>query len=167
MKVMDKKHIEAFLVREGCEWVFNPPHASHADEVWEHMIGIARRILDSMLSELASKQLTHEVLSTLMAKVTAIVNNRPLIPVSNDPEAPEILTPSTLLTQKPLVLLRSKEVVRNRWPLARVTKAQESAGGKVRKVDLLMAKDGVKHTYSRPVNEVILLKTVDELNSEH
>ena len=100
MKEMDKKHVEAFLVGEGCEWVFNPPHASHAGGVWERMIGIARRILDSMLSDLASKQLTHKVLSTLMAEVTAIVNNRPLIPVSNDPEAPEILTPSILLTQK-------------------------------------------------------------------
>ena len=46
-------------------------------------------------------------------------------------------------------------------------KAQESADGKVRKVELLTAKDGVKHMYSRPVNEVVLLKTVDELNSEH
>ena len=68
MKEMNNKHVEAFLVRKGCEWVFNPPHASHAGRVWERMIGIARRILDSMLSELASKQLTHEVLSTLWRK---------------------------------------------------------------------------------------------------
>jgi hypothetical protein len=85
MNEMDKKDIEAYLVREGCEWIFNPPHASHAGGIWERMIGIARRILDSMLSELPSKRLTHEVLSTLMAEITAIVNNRPLIPVSNDP----------------------------------------------------------------------------------
>ncbi len=68
------------------------------------MIGITRRILDSMLSELASKRLMHEVLSTLMAEVSAIVTNRPLIPVPNDLEAPQILTPSTLLTQKPTAL---------------------------------------------------------------
>ncbi len=59
-----------------------------------------------MLSEVASKRLTHEVLSTLMAEVTAIVNNRPLTPVSEDPEAPEILTPFTLLTQKSSALNR-------------------------------------------------------------
>jgi hypothetical protein len=101
MNKMDKKDIEAYLVRKGCEWIFNPPHASHAGGIWEWMIGIARRILDSMLSELPSKRLTHKVLSTLMAEITAIVNNRPLIPVSNDPKAPEILTP---LTQKPTAL---------------------------------------------------------------
>ncbi len=104
MNQMNKMDIEAYLAHKGSEWVFNPPHASHAGGIWERMIGITRRILDSMLSELASKRKTHEVLSTLMAEVSAIVNNRPLIPVPNDPEAPEILTPSKLLTQKPTAL---------------------------------------------------------------
>ncbi len=35
-----------------------------------------------------------------MCEVTAIVNARPLVPVSTDPEAHLILTPATLLTQK-------------------------------------------------------------------
>ncbi len=37
---------------------------------------------------------------SLLAEVTAIINARPLVPVSSGPEAPLILTPSTLLTQK-------------------------------------------------------------------
>ncbi|TWW62875.1 hypothetical protein D4764_04G0015220 [Takifugu flavidus] len=44
--------------------------------------------------------LTHEVLCTVMAEVTAIINARPLLPVSSDPENPFILSPSMLLTQK-------------------------------------------------------------------
>ena len=75
----------------------------HLGRVWERMIGITRRILDSMLLELASKRLTHEVLSTLMAEVSAFVNSRPLVSVSNDP-VPEIFTPATLLTQKLTIL---------------------------------------------------------------
>lgn len=67
---------------------------------WERMIGIARRILDSMLLQVSHSKLTHEVLVTLMAEVAAIINARPLVPVSSDPEAPLILTPSTFLTQK-------------------------------------------------------------------
>ena len=78
---------------------FNPPHASHMGGVWESMIGVSRRILDSLLSEHLS-HLTHEVLVTFMAEVCAIVNARPLAPVSNDPECPEILNPNALLTQK-------------------------------------------------------------------
>ena len=223
LKEMDKKSIETYLNQEGCEWIFNPPHASHMGGVWERMIGISRKILNTMLSGLKSKYLTHEVLSTLMAEVAAIINNRPLVPVSNDPETPEVLTPATLLTQKPstllttpgqftsrdlhtsqwrqvqylanlfwarwrreflpmlqprrkwhsespnlkegdLVLLRCKEAARNTWPLARVIKVHKSVDGKVRKIELLTAKDGAKHVYTRPVNEVILLRAVDELN---
>ncbi len=59
----------------------------------------ARRILDSMFLQLNTR-LTHEVLCTLMAEVTAIINARPLLPVSADPEQPFILSPSVLLTQK-------------------------------------------------------------------
>lgn len=63
------------------------------------MIGIARRILDSMLLQHKTR-LTHEVLCTLMAEVTAIINARPLLPVSADPHQPFILSPSMLLIQK-------------------------------------------------------------------
>ena len=215
---MDDSAIQSYLANEGCEWIFNAPHASHVGGVWERMIGMTRRILDSILADLGPVRLTHEVLTTLMTEVTAIVNARPLVPVSTDPEMPEILTPATLLTQKSralkatpgnfsctelyskqwrqvqylanlfwtrwrkeylptlqprrkwrnetrnleegdLVLLRWREASRNYWPLARITKAQASADGKVRKVDLVTAKDGSRKSYTRPVTEVILLRS--------
>ncbi|XP_059804058.1 uncharacterized protein LOC132379792 [Hypanus sabinus] len=45
-------------------------------------------------------RLAHEVLCTLMAEVTAIINAQSFLPVSSDPENPFILSLSTLLTQK-------------------------------------------------------------------
>ncbi|KAK3740123.1 hypothetical protein QZH41_001270 [Actinostola sp. cb2023] len=101
LKPSDISAVQTYLLKEGYEWVFNPPHASHAGGAWERMIGVARRVLESILADVPPQHLTHEVLTTLMAEVTAIVNARPLLPVSCDPEAPEILTPATLLTQKP------------------------------------------------------------------
>ncbi|XP_038565562.1 uncharacterized protein LOC119896143 [Micropterus salmoides] len=95
---MDKR-LQKFLSEQGCIWEFNPPHASHMGGSWERMIGVARRILDSMFLQ-HNTRLTHEVLCTLMAEVTAIMNARPLLPVSADPENPFILSPSMLLTQK-------------------------------------------------------------------
>lgn len=67
---------------------------------WERMIGLTRRILNSLLITETAKKLTHETLVTFLAEASAIINSRPLVPVSTDPEYPLILTPYTLLTQK-------------------------------------------------------------------
>lgn len=83
--------VERFLNQQGCSWVFNPSHASHMGGSWECLIGVARRILDSMLLDQYT-HLTHEVLCMLMAEVTAIINARPLIPFSNNPEDPYSVT---------------------------------------------------------------------------
>lgn len=64
------------------------------------MIGLTRRILDSMLCDISAKELTHEVLCTFLAEVCAIINARPLVAVSSDPDYPNVLSPSLLLTRK-------------------------------------------------------------------
>ena len=102
---MDKNSIESYPASQGCTWEFNPRHASHMGGVWERMIGICRRILDSILLTSGITHLTHEVLSTFLAEVSAIVNNRPLLAVTNDPSAPEILTTEALLTHKTQLIL--------------------------------------------------------------
>lgn len=68
--------------------------------VWERRIGLVRNILDGLLLKNSTIRLTHGVLVTLMAEVMAIMNARPLVPVSSDPETPEVLSPAMLLTQK-------------------------------------------------------------------
>lgn len=68
--------------------------------VWERMIWVSRRILDSMLSQIQPSHLSHEVLSTFMAEVSAIINARPLTTISTDASAPLLLTPAMILSQK-------------------------------------------------------------------
>lgn len=97
---VEKETVKGFLSKNDVLWLFNSPHSSHMGGVWERMIGVSRKILDSMLLREGSKKLTHEVLTTLMAEVTAIVNARPLVPVSTDPESPSVLSPAMLLTHK-------------------------------------------------------------------
>ena len=67
------------------------------------------------------------------------------------------------LEEGDLVLLRCKDLPRNSWPLARITKTSTSVDGKVRKIELLTAKDGSRKSYTRPVTEVILLRSEDDL----
>lgn len=118
---IDDRPVKDFINDKRINWVFNPPHSSHMGGSWERMIGIARRILDSLLLDVG--QLTHDILTTFMAEVSAIINARPLVPLDSDPEVPFPLTPATLLTMKTEHTVRcfniedfnEKDLVRNQW----------------------------------------------------
>ena len=49
LKGMDKEKMRRYVEVQGCEWKFNPPHASHFGGVWERQRGTIRRVLDAML----------------------------------------------------------------------------------------------------------------------
>ena len=89
---ISKKYLDENYVT----WVFNPPHASHFGGAWERMIGVSRRILDSLLLD-HKGPLTHDILTTFLMEVSAILNARPLVAVSTDPDAPQVLSPDMLL----------------------------------------------------------------------
>ena len=118
---VDVASVGRHLADAGCTWLFNPPHAPHMGGAWERMIGVTKNILNAMLMRHDSARLTHEVLTTFMAEVSAIINSRPLAPVSTDPEDPTLITPATLLTQKigeaplPPGEFDSKDVSRRQW----------------------------------------------------
>ena len=92
LKRLDDAKLERFTTAHNCEWHFNPPPVSHYGGVWERQIGTLRRVLDEMMMELGRSQLTHELLVTLMAEVSAIVNARPLATVPSDTEATAFVT---------------------------------------------------------------------------
>eukprot|EP00794_Sanderia_malayensis_P003909 gene3909-4450_t len=90
--------VKQLLQTKRCNWLFNPPKASHMGGAWERMIGTARKILDSILKN--QKGISHEVLTTVLCEAMEIINSRPLVEISTDPDLPTVLTPATLLTQK-------------------------------------------------------------------
>ncbi|XP_038077337.1 uncharacterized protein LOC119745185 [Patiria miniata] len=98
--VMNDKLFQSYLEKNDTQWKLNPPHAPHMGGVWERLIGVTKRILNGILLETKHQSLTHETLVTFMTEVMAIVNARPLVPLTSDPEDTSFLTPSMLLTQK-------------------------------------------------------------------
>ncbi|XP_056012635.1 uncharacterized protein LOC130052239 [Ostrea edulis] len=92
-----KGSVKNYLDKSKIVWTFNAPHMGG---VWERMIGLTRRVLDTLLLGPNGKNLTHEVLSTLMAEVTAIINSRPITAVSKGPGVPFVLSPAMLLNRK-------------------------------------------------------------------
>ena len=96
----DFNTIHRYLGEQGCTWMFNPPHARYMGGAWERIISITKTILDSMFLQ-HGQRLTHELLTTFLAEVTSIINAKPLLEVSTDPNDTCILTLATLQTQKP------------------------------------------------------------------
>ncbi|XP_059086776.1 uncharacterized protein LOC131883340 [Tigriopus californicus] len=118
----DLKHdeIRGELQTKHIEWIFNPPYAHHFGGVWEREIRTMRRVLSGLMCE-QPRSFTDESLSTLLCEVEAIMNSRPLTPVSDDPSDLEALTPNHLLLLKsgptfpPGIFERSDCYGRRRW----------------------------------------------------
>ncbi|XP_077866173.1 uncharacterized protein LOC144353755 [Saccoglossus kowalevskii] len=100
MKELNHGLIQKFLAEQACEWIFNPPHASHFGGIWERQIGTVRRILNALYVQLGKPQFSHDLLTTLMAEVSAIVNSRPITTVPSDSKDPVALTPNMIVTMK-------------------------------------------------------------------
>ncbi|XP_043241053.1 uncharacterized protein LOC122391322 [Amphibalanus amphitrite] len=94
VKNLNRDQVHEFLLKRGIKWVFNAPGASHHGGVWERLIRTFRKILGALLKE---QTLTDESLRTLTCEVEAVMNSRPLTPVSSDPADLEPLTPNHLL----------------------------------------------------------------------
>ena len=82
------------MLKRGITWKLNPPGASHFGGAWERLIRSVRKIIDGLLD---LQPLTEETLQTLMCEVEAILNSRPLTPVSADHRDLEPLTPNHIL----------------------------------------------------------------------
>jgi len=86
------------LADKNCEWILNPPAASHFGGCWERKIGSVKRVLDGAMMTLHSRVLSFDEFSTLLQESAAIVNNTPLWEVSDHPDDPAPLSPASLLT---------------------------------------------------------------------
>ena len=90
----NQEQINDFLVQRNIKWTFNPPAASNNGGVWERCIRTVRKVMRAIMKEQLHDD---EGINTLMCKVEAIVNGRPLTKLSNDPRDLEPLTPNHLL----------------------------------------------------------------------
>ena len=80
--------VQQFSQTSGITWKFNVPYAFHMGGIWNRMIGMTRKTLNSMLLESRSKTLTHEVLVTFLCEVCAIIHSRSINPISIDSDEP-------------------------------------------------------------------------------
>ena len=91
---LDNDIIGRKLLEQQISWHFNPPYSSHRGGIWERMIRSIRRILSAVSRE---QTMTEETLMTYLTEVERVLNNRPIVPVQDDPAEPEVLTSNHLL----------------------------------------------------------------------
>lgn len=82
------------LAQDGISWKFNPPSALHFGGKWEAGVKSVKHHLRRIIGEAI---LTYEELSTLFTQIEAVLNSRPLCPLSDDPSDLTALTPGHFL----------------------------------------------------------------------
>jgi len=86
------------LAKDGITWHFIPPRSPHFGGLWEASIKSIKTHLYRVLGE---THLTYEELNTILIKIEAVLNSRPLTPLSSDPLDAAPLTPAHFLIGEP------------------------------------------------------------------
>jgi hypothetical protein len=119
--------IKEFMSVNQIEFKFIPPKSPHWGGIWEAAVKSAKYHIRRLIGE---TQLTFEEFYTILVQIEAILNSRPLCPLSNDPNDFQVLTPGHFLIGTSLTAHPEKdifEIPENRLNLwKRISKVQQS-----------------------------------------
>lgn len=97
-----RKALDKFSHENQIKFNFLPPAAPHQGGLWERTVRSIKHHLRRVIGE---QLLTCEEFVTLSTRVEAILNSRPLTPLSADPTELDYLTPGHFLVGGPLLAL--------------------------------------------------------------
>ena len=116
----ENESFQSYLTTKGITWHFIPPRAPHFGGLWEASV---KSFKNHFTRVAGNSLLAYEQLHTYVVEIEAILNSRPLTPLSSDPND---LLPLTLghflignsMTSLPMTDLRMTPVNRLSWQLA-------------------------------------------------
>lgn len=110
------------LANDGKRWKFNPPSSPHFGGKWEAAVKSVKFHIKRVIGDTG---LTYEEYSTLLSQIEAVLNSRPLCPLSDDPTDLSALTPGHFLTGAALNTIPEPSIIDlpssrlSRWQLVR------------------------------------------------
>ncbi|XP_070144637.1 uncharacterized protein [Drosophila kikkawai] len=113
-----KESVTDAYSHQGLVWRFIPPGAPHMGGLWEAGVKSFKTLF---YKASATRKYAFEELATLLAKIEACLNSRPLSPMSEDPSDLLALTPGHFLVGGPLLSTVEPEIkgeaksILNRW----------------------------------------------------
>lgn len=99
--------LQDYLSKTRITWHFSPPTGSHFGGLWEAGVRSTKYHLKRVIG---TQILTFEEFTTLLCKIEAILNSRPLCQLSPDPAEYDVLTPGHFLTGQPLISLPEEDL---------------------------------------------------------
>lgn len=82
---------EDFLNSKGVQWQFITPRAPFQGGIWEAAVKSTKSHMDRVLRR---QVLTFEQYQTMFAKIASVLNSRPLVPLNDDQDEINYLTPA-------------------------------------------------------------------------
>ncbi|XP_015430609.1 PREDICTED: uncharacterized protein LOC107187115 [Dufourea novaeangliae] len=112
-----RTRVQDFCNKENVQWHFIPPRSPHFGGLWEAAV---RSFKKHLYRTVGNGLFTYEQFNTFIIQIEAILNSRPLIPLSSDPNDLIALTPSHFLIGDSLSTLSEgdfRDVATNRLSL--------------------------------------------------
>ncbi|GBM11927.1 hypothetical protein AVEN_209626-1 [Araneus ventricosus] len=101
--VIDRNEsLYAFFAEENIEWSFIPPRSPNWGGLWEANIKAFKYHFKRVAG---NSKFSYEELLTLTTQIEAILNSRPLTPLSADVDDLEVLTPAHFLIGRPITAI--------------------------------------------------------------
>lgn len=95
------------LANENIQFKFIPPYAPHFGGLWEAGVKSCKYHLRRVVG---MANLTYEEFSTVLSQIEAVLNSRPIYPMSSDPHDLLPLTPAHFLIGRPLTAPAAPEL---------------------------------------------------------
>ncbi|XP_076660276.1 uncharacterized protein LOC143363596, partial [Halictus rubicundus] len=102
-----KKPINSYLNSNGISWHFSPPRTPHFGGLWEAAV---KTFKHQMYRTIGDTLFSFEVFNTYITEIEAILNSRPLTPLSSDPNDLSALTPAHFLIGESLTNIPERDV---------------------------------------------------------